>query len=239
MRRLPSRPRWDLPGASLARALRFFAADYPTALRLRFGQGSHRGTPPAEWARGERAPVVLIPGVYEPWWYLEPIGRRLHALGHPVVPVPTLAGNTRPIVATSRLVADVLDGLDLRGVVLVAHSKGGIVGKHLMAFDDPDGRVARLVALATPFRGSGMASFIPTRAIREFRLTDPELRALRDRRDVDARITSVYPLLDPHIPEGSRLPGARNVPLRMGGHFGLLLAPAAIETVVREVGRAE
>lgn len=232
---LPARPHWELPGASLPRALRFFAADYPSALRLRFGGSA---TVPAEWASGTRAPVVLIPGVYQPWWYLRPIGEQLNRLGHPVIPVPTLERNTRRIDATAALVGAVLVALDLRGVVVVAHSKGGIVGKHLMAHGDPDHRVSRLVAIATPFRGSGMASFFPGRALKEFRTSDPELLALQGRRDLDARITSVYPVFDPHIPEGSRLPGARNVPLRMGGHFGMLLSPDAIQVIVREVARA-
>lgn len=39
---------------------------------------------------------------------------------------------------------------------------------------------------------------------------------------VNARIVSVFGEFDPHIPEGSELPGARNVRLDTGGHFRIL-----------------
>ena len=39
---------------------------------------------PEAFARGERAPVLLIAGVYEPWYFLRRIGRRLNDAGHPV-----------------------------------------------------------------------------------------------------------------------------------------------------------
>ena len=72
----------------------------------------------------------------------------------------------------------------------------------------------------------------------------PSLRALSPRsavtvqlsreQRVNERITSVYGLFDPHIPEGSVLPGARNVPLDTGGHFRILAHPDTISTVLAE-----
>jgi hypothetical protein len=44
---------------------------------------------------------------------------------------------------------------------------------------------------------------------------------------VNERITSLYGLFDPHIPEGSVLPGARNIQLDTGGHFRILGHPTA------------
>jgi hypothetical protein len=35
----------------------------------------------------------------------------------------------------------------------------------------------------------------------------------------------VYAGFDPHIPEGSELPGAKNVRLETGGHFRVLAHP--------------
>lgn len=40
------------------------------------------------WAGGTRHPVVLVPGVWEPWQFLRGIGERLHEAGHPVHVVP-------------------------------------------------------------------------------------------------------------------------------------------------------
>ncbi|MBI5160811.1 MAG: alpha/beta hydrolase [Micrococcales bacterium] len=234
-RRLPL-PRWEIPGASLPRALRFFAADYPNAMRLRLRP--HGAHPPSWWAHGDRAPVVLLPGVFEPWHYLGPIGDRLNREGHPVIALPELGRNQLRVTESAAVVRRVLQERDLRRIVLVAHSKGGLIGKLLLS-QDADERIQRLVAVATPFRGSTMASWMLSRPLRDFRISDATIVALADASTVEARITSIYPLFDPHIPEGSRLPGARNVPLRMAGHFAPILSPLAIDVIAREVDRAD
>lgn len=232
-RRLPL-PHWEIPGASLPRALRFFAADYSNAMRLRLRP--HGARPPAWWARGDRAPVMLLPGVFEPWHYLSPIGNRLNRAGHPVIALPELGRNQLRVTEGAAVARRVLHERDLRGVVLVAHSKGGLIGKLLLSLD-ADERIERLVAVATPFRGSTMASWMLTRPLRDFRISDATIVSLADAGTVETRITSIYPLFDPHIPEGSRLPGARNVPLRMAGHFAPLLSAAALEVIAFEVDR--
>lgn len=220
----------------MPRALRFFAADYRSALRLRLQP--HPALPPAHWSQGHLAPVLLIPGVFEPWYYLAPVARRLHGNGHPVFAVPELGRNRLRVTETAAIVQSALRDRDLRGVVLVTHSKGGLVGKVLLAHDD-EGRIQRLVAVAAPFRGSTMASYMLGRPLRDFRITDATILELADLHEVENRITSVYALFDPHIPEGSRLAGARNVPLRMAGHFRPIIDPTAIEVIAREVARPD
>ncbi|MFT2526131.1 esterase/lipase family protein, partial [Escherichia coli] len=74
--------------------------------------------------------------------------------GHPVHVVAGLGSNRRPIAESARQVADLLVGRDLSDVVLVAHSKGGLIGKHLLAFAPAGSRVRAMVAVATPFGGS-------------------------------------------------------------------------------------
>ena len=49
---------------------------------------------------------------------------------------------------------------------------------------------------------------------------------------VNERITSVYGLFDPHIPEGSMLPGARNIQLETAGHFRILAHEDTIRTIL-------
>ncbi len=45
---------------------------------------------------------------------------------------------------------------------------------------------------------------------------------------VNKRIVSVFGEFDPHIPEGSELPGAKNVRLDTGGHFRILAHPRVL-----------
>ena len=150
--------------------------------------------------------------------------------------VPGLGYNRRPVADAADRTAAFLDEADLQGVVLVAHSKGGLVGKRVML--SPAGsRVAGMVAVATPFRGSRYARYLLGRTLRAFSPRDAALLALAAERGVDARITAVYPRFDPHIPETGRLEGGRNVELPLAGHFLPLGDPTLVDVVVREVDR--
>src|SRR5690606_17989749 len=113
----------------------------------------------------------------------------------------TLGFNHRPIPDSARQVGECLRQLDLRHVTIVAHSKGGLIGKYLLAHDDAGARVDRVVAIATPFSGSRMAYYAIPRAVRAFRPDDPVVASLAVERSVNARITSIAPEWDPHIPE--------------------------------------
>jgi hypothetical protein len=214
--------------------------DYPNALRFRAHAVRDRAVP-ASFAEGGLRPVVIIPGIYESWHYLRQIAEQLNADGHPVHVIPALGLNRAPIPATAALVHAHLVERGLTGVAIVAHSKGGLVGKHLMAVDDrahaPDGqRVDRLVAIASPFQGSAMARIAPNPALRAFLADDPVIAGLAAERAVNARITSIYPSFDPHIPEGSALEGARNIEVPIVGHFRILLQPAVMAAVREAVG---
>lgn len=223
---------------SFARHAAEIARDFPNALRFRARAVRARAIPDA-FARGSRHPVVILPGVYESWHYLRPVAEALNAAGHPVHVVSALGFNHRPIPDSARRVWQRIRELDLHHVTIVAHSKGGLIGKHLLAYDDTEGRVDRVVAIATPFAGSRMAYYTLPRAVRAFRPDDPVIAGLVAERPVNARITSIAPEWDPHIPESSWLEGARNVTLPVIGHFRILLDERLPEVVVDEVQRGE
>jgi hypothetical protein len=215
--------------------LRERATDYAWAA-TRQVQHALRPNRPLPTGPGGRAPVVLLPGVYEPWQFLAPLAGALAVAGHPLHVVPGLGYNRRPVTEGAELAADFLDDARLDGVVLVAHSKGGLVGKQVML--SPTGRrVAGMVAVATPFRGSRWARYLVGRTLRAFSPADPVLLALAAERAVDARITAIYPEFDPHIPETGHLEGATNVELPLSGHFRPLGAPTLVDVVVREAVR--
>jgi hypothetical protein len=209
--------------------------EYPNSFVLRGRSFRHWAVPP-EFATGTKRPVVILPGVYETWHYLRPVAEALNRAGHPVQVLPELGLNNRTIPVTARQVWRVLVERNLHDVALVAHSKGGLVGKHLLAFDDREGRIDRLVAIASPFSGTSMAQ-LGILAMREFRPGVPVISSLVAESSVNRHITSIYPRVDNHIPEGSRVEGGRNIELEGTGHFRILLNPALPEVVVREVER--
>jgi alpha-beta hydrolase superfamily lysophospholipase len=176
---------------------------------------------------GEAARIVVLPGVYETWRFMQPLITALHARGHPVHVVDVLRRNQRPVAEMAEQVADFLEVNDLTDVILVAHSKGGLAGKLVMT-GRAASRVRAMLAIATPFGGSRYARRIPMRTLRAFSPDDPSIVGLTRQLEVNARIVSIYAEFDPHIPEGSELAGAKNVRLDTGGHFRILAHPRVL-----------
>lgn len=171
---------------------------------------------------GDRAPVILLPGIYEPWQFLHPVAAHLHAQGHPVHAVTALGYNRGSVPAMAELVAQYLRERDLTDVILLAHSKGGLIGKYVMTLPDSAPRVRQLIAVNSPFSGSVYAMFALLPSLRAFSPRNRTLNALRANLSVNSRITSIYGTFDPHIPGGSELVGATNVRLDVMGHFRVL-----------------
>ena len=213
-----------------------YAADYTYALRL-MARGLFSVRDDAQYLGGDLAPIVLLPGVYEPWTFLRPLADRLHRLGHPVHVVRALGNNTRSLPVVAARAQRYLEQRDLRDVVLVAHSKGGLIGKHMMLVDDAAGRVDRLIAIATPFGGSRYAHWMLDPSLRAFRPTDRTMAMLAASASVNSRITSIYGDVDTHIPEGCELPGATNLEFPVSGHFRVLGNEGVLAAVDAAVGR--
>ncbi|MFJ3471737.1 esterase/lipase family protein [Microbacterium maritypicum] len=184
-------------------------------------------TDPASFASGSAAHIIVLPGVYETWRFLQPLVAAMHDRGHPVHIVDTLHRNQRPVADMARAVEAFLTENGLDDVILVAHSKGGLAGKVVMT--GPAGeRVRSMLAIATPFGGSRYARLMLSRTLREFSPEDPSIVSLAQQLTVNERIVSVYAAFDPHIPEGSELAGAKNVRLDTGGHFRILANPRVL-----------
>ncbi|NJC23244.1 hypothetical protein BJ994_002320 [Arthrobacter pigmenti] len=171
---------------------------------------------------GERAPVILLPGIYEPWQFMHPIANHLHSQGHPVHAVTALGYNRGTVPAMADLVSQYLVERNLHDIVLVAHSKGGLIGKYVMTLPDSAQRVHQLIAVNSPFSGSIYAMFALIPSLRAFSPRNRTLNALRANLAVNSRITSIYGTFDPHIPGGSELIGATNIQLDAMGHFKIL-----------------
>jgi hypothetical protein len=220
----------------LFRNLGWWAEDYAYAAAWQARAAVDR-TDPDSFGSGSGRPVLMVPGVYEPWQFLRPLIDGLHGAGHPVHVVPALGNNLGVLSEGATTVENRLEELDLRDVVIVAHSKGGLIGKLVMVGEGSLPRVVRMVAICTPFAGSRYAQFMPIRALRDFSPTDPDGMSLRADESVNSRIVSVFGPFDPHIPEGSTLAGATNRVVAKGGHFRGLSDPEVRAIVLEEAGK--
>lgn len=182
-----------------------------------------------------RTPVLLIPGVFENWQFLRPLAGYLFERGHPVHTVAPLGYNRGAIEDMAVLVERYLVEQDLHGVLVLAHSKGGLIGKQVMTLAEGSRRVERMIAVNTPFSGSVYANLFPLASIRAFSPRNPFLQQLQGNETVNARITSVYSSFDPHIPGGSHLAGARNIQLETMGHFRPIGDSRLLEVLEQEL----
>jgi len=192
---------------------------------------------PAQY-RGDGAhgasPVVVIPGIYESWTFMLPLIEHVHGRGHPVHVVEPLGYNVGSVARMADVVGDYLRGNGLENVTIIAHSKGGLIGKLLMTTAESAGRVQRMVAIGTPFSGSRYAAFAVTPMVRAFSPKNRMLRQLLENLDVNHRIVSAYSAFDPHIPGGCRLEGGVNIRLETTGHFKIL-AEKRVHDIIDQV----
>ncbi|GGH91358.1 esterase/lipase family protein [Arthrobacter liuii] len=190
---------------------------------------------PASFRNGTRAPVVIIPGVYENWQFMMPLIQAIHDAGHPVHVVTVLQRNKLKVPDAAKLVAQHLEEAGLRDAILVAHSKGGLIGKYTMLSLDPEHRIERMIAVCAPFSGSRYARYMLLPSLRIFSPRNALTLQMSRELAINSRITSIYGPFDPHIPEGSVLPGATNIELPAAGHFKILGDPATARLIVEQL----
>lgn len=178
--------------------------------------------------------VILLPGIYETAADMRVLADALARRGHRIRRI-RLARQVVPLPLLRARVERYLRTHDLHDVVLLAHSKGGLLGKHVMM--GPEGhRIDRLIALAAPWHGSRYAAlFWPGLGVRSLRPGTALITAAEAPSPSDARIISVQPRFDPHVPLGSHLPGAHNIDVNTAGHFAVLTDPTVVDLVVQLV----
>ena len=210
------------------------AIDYAWAYRVRLGM--MRRHDPLTFLGGSGRAVVILPGVYETWHFLEAAAAHLHDLGHPVHAIPSFGRNLLPIAEMAALASDYIAQERLEDVLLVAHSKGGLIGKTVML--SAEDRINSLVAANSPFGGSDYAHLVPIKRLREFNPAHETIRTLAQNAEVNSRITSVYSSWDPIIPNGSVLEGATNIELPVTGHFRILDRPEYLQLLSASAARS-
>lgn len=223
-----------LPGMSseITTNLAAWVRDYAYALRWQVAALVRRPDPHTyRQPHPDRLVVVLLPGIYETWSFMSPVADVLREHGYDVRAVVDMGYNGGSIEDMANRVDGYIRREGIGRCVLVAHSKGGLIGKLLLARHNAAGVIRGLVALNTPFGGSSLARLLPLPAIRVFLPHSPELAELAASRHVDQDIVSIYGRFDPHIPGGSHLEGAHNVQLATHGHF-LPLGDARVHEAV-------
>lgn len=179
--------------------------------------------------------LVILPGVYEKWQVMKPLMDTLHRQHYRMLVIDDLGYNISAIEASSAI----LDSFITRNVneefIIVAHSKGGLIGNYYMQEFAPK-RCLGMVAIAAPFKGSVYAWFFwlyP--ALNMFSPKSKIITKLLGKTSANKQIISIYGSFDPHIPEGSELVEAVNRQINAKGHFKILGSPVLHREVIAQL----
>lgn len=192
------------------------------------------------YVKENKTPIIILPGVFIRWAFLKPLADFLSLKGHPVYIVPKLGNNIGDIPSCAAKVKEIIEENNLKNAVLVAHSKGGLIGKYLLVHNNTDSRVNGLIAIASPFSGSAMGHLIPHRAFKELTPESKIIISLNGHKTVNHKIISIIPEYDNHVwhASGSFLEGALdNIFFAVSGHHKILYDKRVWEEVVKGVDK--
>lgn len=186
--------------------------------------------------RSDKPAVVLLPGIYEQWQFMKPLADVIDSEGYPLHAVEALKRNTHSVEESALIVQQYIQASGMKKYIIVAHSKGGLVGKYLML--GPEGNhCLGMIALNAPFNGSLYARLFLVGPLKIFSPNSKIIRSLITQRNVNRKIVSIYGLFDPHIPGGSELVGAKNLQLPVRGHFKVIANHQVKQVVLNELAR--
>ena len=186
-----------------------------------------------------RRGVVLVHGfvcnrgLWNPWM------RALRLRG-----IPFIGVNLEPVFGSIDHYPQLIDAAVARieaatamPVVLVGHSMGGLAIRAWLAKYDADARVARVITIGTPHRGTWLARFGHTRNGKQMRLGNPWLARLAALEGAQrrARFTCFYGHCDNIVfPTASgTLAGAQNIHLCATAHVQMAFQPTVFNEVCR------
>jgi predicted alpha/beta hydrolase family esterase len=189
-----------------------------------------------------RTPVLLVHGYLSTRAYWRPMLRWLEARGVACIHAP----NYRSVFSSieegaaelHRAIERACSGGEAR-VILVCHSMGGLVARRYLR-EHGEGRIARLVTIASPHHGTALSELGIGEHARQMRRSSAFLRELagaeaRDPPRVPA--TSIYSVHDNLVSpqDTSRLEWARNVAVAGVGHLGILASEPVFGLVLEEL----
>ncbi len=181
---------------------------------------------PADRLAQGKHPVLLVHGYgcsRGVWWLLR---RRLEAAGHAVAtvslaPLNVSLGRLEPQL--NQRIEEVCATTGSRQVTLIGHSMGGLIARCYLARHGNE-RVARLITLASPHRGSDMCQIGLGQNAREMTTGSLWLQDMAAE-PLTVPSISLRNAYDNYVmpQDNQRLPGAQDIELPPVGHIAMLL----------------
>lgn len=179
-------------------------------------------SPPSHWKKGEKGTVVLLPGFGEPWTFLQTIAEDLNKLGYAIHVIQKLTYNFRSLATSVDLLKEHIEKQGLKNVILLSHSKGGLVAKQYMD-TFTDNNVSLSISIATPYHGTPLAH-IWIFSLKELIPNSQTIKQILYNTKNNHKILNIYAKIDNIIGSSKKpiLPRAENVMIDVTGHTKIL-----------------
>lgn len=173
---------------------------------------------PKSWGEGTKGNMVLLPGLNEKYVFLEKLADFFNNSGYKIHVVKYDPNDK--IENITEVVANYIKNMGLKRVILLGHSKGGLVAKYLMDYFPKVNRVIiKSISIATPYGGSLLGYF---RIWNSWHLRPGSeiLIKVRKKNENLSKIINIYSRVDNHVIPNRNLvlDGAKNIMVDMVGH---------------------
>lgn len=198
--------------------------------------------PPAKYSaskESEKPDVILVQGIAQKWNVFRQLGKELAGRGYRLHIIEGIKRNMMSVSQASQIVDDCIQNAKLKNAVVIGHSKGGLIGKYLLAHKNNGGTVKKVIAISTPFGGTFHAKLIPGKAHNELLPDSVLLTDLAGYRDSNKQIVCVYGKFDNLInPLAScNLNGAKNIQVEAYGHHSILFNENLGKVILNELDK--
>lgn len=178
-----------------------------------------------EFTNEGKYPVLVIQGYLNKWGFMKGIADEISLHGHPVYVFPQLGNNLKNIAGSAEIVYELIEKENLKNVIIVGHSKGGLIGKYILAFLDKKENVKGVIAIGTPFHGSNAAKPFKILKSNEFDPDNDSIKNLALHQDVNHKIITIsasYDNIVRHEKKGSLEGALENIEVKAAGHHKII-----------------
>lgn len=188
--------------------------------------------PPLSWQHGDKGDVVIIHGFGEVWTFFETIGDHLNHHGYRVHFISALKKNHLPLKDAVEIVEDYIIKNNLNDIILLSHSKGGIIAKCVL--DTYPDRIQKSITLAVPYGGTVFAH-LRIHNLDEGIPGSLWMRRVHKHTSHNKKIYNLYPRFDNHVIPHKYLllPGAHNIKIPVIGHARIMQAKETLNEIDR------
>ena len=193
-----------------------------------------------EFDEDKNTPVILLQGYMDRWGFIKNLADSISNAGYPVYVIPKLENNLKDISKSAALVNNMINKNNLNNLVLIGHSKGGLIGKYLLINYNENKKIKGLITISTPHIGSRMANYFRFLKSNQFEPDNEVIKDLWNHHEVNKKIITIYPKIDNVVWTGRKkyLEGAKeNIIVDSSGHHRILFDKRVQEKVISSIDK--